>query len=333
MASTESGPSGRRRSGRVTRHRSAGLRIISVSMEEPAPGTAPEVHLREVADGLEACGHSVTRVWGSRSGRSGRLARVLAFQIGQLRPVLQADLVYVRWHVLLITHLLLARLLRRPYVLEVNGTDEDIALAHPGLRFMSKALRVLTRLQMAGAAHVIVVSPGLAEWVRDLTGGRVQVTTLPNGASSSLAAVRRCAQQPPYAVFVGELAPWQGLDTLLAARRSAAWPSYLDLVIVGSGTEERTVRSAADAGEVDYRGRLGRSEALELMAGATMSISVQTGRLARNRLGVTPLKIAESLMLGVPPIVSDLPGQADIVRSSPGGGVVPRTARIVLRVR
>ncbi len=156
------------------------------------------------------------------------------------------------------------------------------------------------------------------------------VTWLPNGAPDELVTLQRPPAQPPYAAFVGELASWQGLDTLLTARRSSAWPSGVRLVVVGSGREVDSVEQAAREGLVEYLGRLPHAQAREVMAGASVTISPQTARLARNRLGVTPLKVAESLMLGVPVVASRLRGQADIVQAAPGGHVVTPDAPIEL---
>jgi glycosyltransferase involved in cell wall biosynthesis len=279
------------------------------------------MHLREIADGLERLGHSVRRVWAPTSEAS-RLLRLVRFQTSQWRAVRAADVLYLRWHVLSPVHMLLARLLGVPYVLEVNGTSEDIVTAYPGLAKVRPALKWLTSLEFRGASHIIVVSPGLVTWARRMARDRTPVSYLPNGAPDALSERRRAPDSPPYAVFVGELAGWQGIDTLLRAAQSPQWPADLDLVVVGSGASAEAVAEASSSGRIRYKGRLGRNEAWDVLAGAVMSISPQTGRLARNRLGVTPLKVSESLMLGVPVVASDLPGQAELLNGAPSSVVV-----------
>lgn len=298
-----------------------GLRIASVSSEVPKPGSAAEMHLQEIANGLERNGNSVTRVWAA-DDRSTRVVRLVKFQLKNLLVLRSFDVVYFRWHVLGVPQYVMARVFGIPYVLEINGTHEDIVLAYPRLAPLTKVLGWLTAWEFRGASHIIAVSPGLGAWASDLSHHRVPVTWIPNGAPEALARRRADAAEPPYAVFVGGLAAWQGIDILLEARRSPAWPKDVQLVVVGSGLEESSVTHAAGQGLVDYRGQLDRSEAQKVMACAAVSISPQTARLSRNRLGVTPLKVAESLMLGVPVVVSDLPGQAEIVAGSPGGRVV-----------
>ncbi len=279
------------------------------------------MHLRQIADGLEREGHRVTRLW-CGPGTAPRLLRLVLFQLRTIRRLRDFDVLYFRWHPLGFLHYGAARLLRTPYVLEVNGSVDDLALAHRPVSPCLGMLRRTTGWSYRGAAHIIAVSPGLADWARDATRHRVPVTWLPNGAAEELGAQQRPPAQPPYAAFIGELATWQGLDTLLAARRSASWPVGVRLLVVGSGKEADLVEQAAREGLVEYLGRLPYGQARDVMAAATVTVSPQTARLARNRLGVTPLKVAESLMLGVPVIATRLPGQAEVVEASPGGHVI-----------
>jgi len=279
------------------------------------------MHLQQIADGLEREGHLVTRLW-CRPSRAPRLLRLVIFQLRTLRRLRDFDVLYFRWHPLGFLQYGAAKLMRVPYVLEVNGTEEDITLAYPRASRCLGLLRCTARRSFRGAAHVIAVSPGLADRARDATRDRVPVTWLANGAPEDLAAQQRPAASPPYAAFIGELAPWQGLDTLLGARRLESWPAEVGLVVVGTGTEAPAVVAAAREGLVEYLGRLPHDEAKRIMAEAVVTISPQTARYARNRLGVSPLKVAESLMLGVPVIASRLPGQDELVQGSPGGQVV-----------
>jgi len=292
-----------------------------VSSEAPTPGSAAEVHLQEIAVGLERNGNSVTRLWAADDS-SMRVVRLVKFQLKNLLVLRSFDVLYFRWHVLGVLQYMMARIFKVPYVLEINGTHEDIVLAHPHLSPFTKSLSRLTAWEFRGASHIIAVSPGLGAWASNLSNCTVPMTWIPNGAPEALARQRADAADPPYAVFVGRLATWQGIDTLLEARRSPAWPKDVPLVVVGSGLEEPSVRRAAAQGWVDYRGQLGRPEAQKVLASAAVSISPQTANVSRNRLGVTPLKVAESLMLGVPVVASRLPGQSEIVAGSPGGRVV-----------
>lgn len=291
------------------------LRVASIALSAPSPGTAAAVHLEAIAAAWESAGHTVERLWPSRNHGS-RTLQVLIAQLVLIPRLRRYDVLYVRWHVAGLLLSICARLSGVRTVLEVNGTHDDLLIAHRRLSFLERPLLLATRLEFRLATALVAVTPGLERWILELAPGS-RTMWRPNGAEGALRHRSRTAQAPPYAVFIGEFARWQGLSTLLGARTSPAWPSDLGLVLIGSGADEGLVEEAADRGLVTYHGRLPREEALPILAGASMSISPQTGSIRRNKYGVTPLKVAESLMLGVPVVASDLPGQREILVSSP----------------
>lgn len=284
--------------------------LLLCSVEAPRPGSAIEAHLVGLASALPAVCPALrveTLFRAVEVSRLGRLVAWLEIFAKVIWRAPRANIIYMRWHPLGFPLTLFFRMLRRPYALEVNGTLEDIQLAHPQTRFLNCLLRLTTRTQFAQAAHIFTVTPGLRDWIRNFGVRPEGVTVLANGAPSALRAHRRVQAHPPYAVFVGELAPWQGLLTLVEAARSEAWPRSLDLVIIGNGIEADTVRQAAeDLDHVTWLGRLPRDEARDILAGATISVSPQGFAAGRNRFGVSPIKVSESLLLGVPVVLSSL---------------------------
>lgn len=268
---------------------------------------------------MRAEGVHVRELW--REPGEGKLLRLLTFQARGLGVIRSCDVVYARWHVLDWAHVVMARMFRKPLVLEVNGTADDIVNQNPALRRFVRFLTWMSKHTLRAADHVIVVSPGLKTWV-ETQAPDLSITFLANGADAELAKHGRPKANPPYAVFVGELARHQGIDTLLAARDHADWPEGLSLVVIGDGALAGEVQAAADGITIDYRGRLAQAEAHDVLARASVSISPQSGRVPRNRYGVTPLKVSESLMLGTPVVASRLPGLETIVANSGAGAVV-----------
>lgn len=302
------------------------MRVLVLSAEAPRPGSAVEAHLLGICSGLQRSGAEVVRRW-PNSGLS-TLRRLLSAQLLATRGLRSFDVMYLRWHPFVFGPLLLACAASVPVVLEMNGTDQDLLLAHPGFRRVTRLVRSIVRWQLRRASAAVCVTPGLAGWVRTLAP-EVQVTWFPNGAAAELRD-RRTAPLG-YVAFVGELATWQGIDTVLAAAASAHWPSDVRLKIVGGGVLQDEVRAAAHSTEhIDYLGRRPRDEALEILAAATVSLSAQTARLTRNLTGVSPLKLAESLMVGVPVVVSALPGQTEIAHASRACLVVPADDPVLL---
>ncbi|MBX6323225.1 MAG: glycosyltransferase [Rhodospirillaceae bacterium] len=106
--------------------------------------------------------------------------------------------------------------------------------------------------------------------------------------------------------------------------REPAWPAGVGLVIVGGGAQQGRVEAAA-AGTpgIVYLGRLPHAEVPRAVAPALAAFVLIRRSDGRAGTGTSPLKLFEAMACGVPLVVSDLPGQADIVREAACGIVVP----------
>jgi glycosyltransferase involved in cell wall biosynthesis len=128
-------------------------------------------------------------------------------------------------------------------------------------------------------------------------------------------SAKRVGSEPrPYAVFVGALASWQGIDTVLDAVDGADWPPGVDLVVAGDGVErERVAVAALDNPHIRWLGSIPYMEAPALVSGSLVAL-VPMADVPRSNYGLSPLKLFEAMACGVPVVASDLPGLADIVR-------------------
>ncbi|WP_169532478.1 glycosyltransferase [Serinicoccus marinus] len=286
-----------------------------MATERLRPGSAAEVHFKAIAEGVSEQGTAWTRR--STSATRWPALRLVAAQLVHLRRAIWSDVCYVRWHPLDVWLLACRWILRVPYVLEVNGTQEDLYISHSSLRRFSRLMDSIVALQIREAAAVVAVSPGLRDWARGIKGRRKEpVGWAPNGAVVTVAPTEMV--HPPYVVYVGELAPWQGLELLLAAKESSCWPEGVALHVAGSGQMEPLLREAASQGQVVWHGRLPREDALGLLSRAAVSVSPQSKQFDRNLHMGRPLKIAESLLLGVPVVLTDFGADSRLVASLPG---------------
>src|SRR5262249_61861287 len=87
---------------------------------------------------------------------------------------------------------------------------------------------------------------------------------------------------------------------------------------------QNLVEDAARAGlPVRWLGYRPYEQIPGLIAGAIAGLIPMTNPLGRSSTGMNPLKLFETLACGIPAIVSELPGQADLVRQGRCGLVVP----------
>jgi glycosyltransferase involved in cell wall biosynthesis len=255
-----------------------------------------------------------------------KLKNYLAVQYSLFRRLHHIDALYIRCHPAALIAVALARLFRVPTVLEINGAFDDVVLAYPAMRRVFPLLKAALRLTLKSGTALVAVTEGLRNWALGQAGNK-PAFVVPNGVNTEL--FRPGARQNPvvvgdYAVFVGTLTRWQGLDTLIEAITQPSWPPQLKLVIVGDGAERARVENAARRiPTLVYAGRKPQTEVAAIIASSVAGLSIQNNMMNRSDKGLCPLKVFETLACGVPAIVSDFPGQADVVRQHRCGLVIP----------
>jgi glycosyltransferase involved in cell wall biosynthesis len=299
----------------------AGTRVTLVWLEGAAESAAAGVHLDGTLRRLAALGIEVDRVVAQRGrsgGRIGRLARLLLDSVRQ--P--SRGLVVARWHPFVLPALVAARLRGGASVVCAQGVLAEVEAVHPWIG-RSRLMRWIALRPLVIADRVLAPSTGIARWVVEVTGRPAhEVTLLENGADVGLfAAARRAPEQPPYAVFVGNLAPWQGVGDLVDAVRRPGWPEGLRLVVVGDGVgREKVVAGHADG--IEWRGTLDRADVARVLGGATLAFATR-GAVAASERGTSPFKVIEAAAAGLPVVATDVPGQAEVVHDLGNGVVVP----------
>jgi len=308
-------------------------RLAYLSLEAPRVGQASHVHVSEIIAGLERRGWSVLLYRPSYTDRvvkPGTLRRLLEYALVQLRMWVgrrRGTAIYIRAHPMAFPTALSAFLFRVPLVQEVNGTYEDIFVTYPWLMPFRRLLEALQRRQYRWADHLLPVTRELADWLRR-EAGHGRITVIPNGANTIL--FRPQAPRPveapeaPYAVFFGGLARWHGVETMLAAVAHADWPAGVVLTVIGDGREGPRVREAAARNPaVVFAGYRPYAEVPGWVAGALCGLVPISDPGGRSRTGLYPLKLFETLACGIPVVVTDFPGQADLVRDHGCGLVIP----------
>ncbi|WP_338087949.1 glycosyltransferase family 4 protein [Nocardioides lijunqiniae] len=254
----------------------------------------------------------------------GRLWAMTKLQLKILPRLRSVDVVYVRWHFMSVLVVVASRLLNRPVVIEVNGNFDDAYVAWPTLRRVAVVVEASSRWQLRLATGTICVTEELATWVRQ-QGCRGALEVITNGADTErfrpgLNRSRLVGEDLDYVVFFGALSKWQGIPSIIESARDVHWPDGLHLVIAGDGADRDIVcAAAASLDHVHYLGSVDYSDVAPLVANAVASLIVKEGEFST---GLMPLKLFESLASGVPVIVTDYPGIANVVRSTDAGFVV-----------
>jgi glycosyltransferase involved in cell wall biosynthesis len=306
--------------------------LAYLCLQATREGQASHAHVHEIIAGLERRRWKVSLFEPSyaRAVRPpGVLRRLVAFtsiQMKCIRAASRADIVYVRAHFAALPTAAWALWRHKPIVQELNGTYDDVYLAWPGFKMLRPLLVSAQRRQIRSATLVIAVTEGLATWAQREAKAH-HVATVPNGANTDLFTPDGPLARdlpPRFVCFVGGLARWQGVDVMLEATRDPQWPAGVPLVIVGDGACAAEVRAAAkESDRISYLGPVPYRSVPSIVRGATAMLSVQPSLRRTTTGGIHPLKVFEALACAVPVIVTDHPGQADLVRAEGCGWIVP----------
>jgi len=209
------------------------------------------------------------------------------------RAAVDADLVHAHW----LPSGVVAMATRKPFVVQVWGTDVELARRTPAL-----ARRVLRRARL-----VIAPSTALADEARRL--GAEDVRIIPSGVE--LPAEVGQEAEPPEILYAGRLSPEKGVRELVAAADG------LPLVVVGDGPLRAEVPGAL--------GFLPHDQLEERYSRA----AVVACPSHREGFGVV---CAEAMAHGRPVVAGDVGGLRDLVVNEETGLLVPPGDVAALRV-
>jgi len=219
-------------------------------------------------------------------------AMVAAFRRAAARAARDADLVHAHW----LPAGAIALTLRRPYVVQVWGTDVELARRTPWL----------ARPVLRSARRVVAASSWLAEAARSL--GARDVAVIPSGVD--VPEVVEPEAEPPEVLYAGRLSPEKGVEELLAATEG------MRLVVAGDGPLRDRVPAAL--GFVPH-------DELERLYGRAAVVACPS---RREGFGVV---CAEAMAHGRPVVASAVGGLLDLVADGETGLLVPPGQPAALR--
>ncbi|UCE73458.1 MAG: glycosyltransferase family 4 protein, partial [Methanomassiliicoccales archaeon] len=233
----------------------------------------------------------------------------------------------------------LHKLLKIPYAVEINAIveDERVLLTGEGDNTSFKGFRKNMRTRFFHeAALVIAVTPGIKEHLQTLYNiPKERIAVVPNGANTELfkpmeraECIKELELNPDkrYICFTGNLAPWQGLISMIEAM-----PIILEeernavFLVVGGGKEKETLEKRTGelklgnnilfAGWVDYE------KVPEYISACDICVAPLAE--GREKSGSSAIKIYEYLACGKPVVASDVPF-LDFLEKENCGLLVPK---------
>ncbi len=185
--------------------------------------------------------------------------------------------------------------------------------------------------------RIIAVTPGIKanlEKIYNIPGEKIVVVS--NGANTSLfkpLEQETCRKELgldleiPYICFVGNLAPWQGVEYLVMSAPSilSRFPECRFLIVGDGAMKDDLLKLCSKLGVEDrfiFTGVIAYDRVpLYINASDTCTAPFIFARNAK--IGLSPLKLYEYMACGKPVVASNISGVSDVLEASGGGIPVP----------
>ncbi|MBF0673474.1 MAG: glycosyltransferase family 4 protein [Salinibacterium sp.] len=212
---------------------------------------------------------------------------------------------------------------RRPYVYDAADVWSDAAAMATRSRFVLSALRAVEVWAWRGAKHVVTISEGVRERMRQL-GSESDTSVL--GFGVDLTAFDYAPMAPggdgaPYFVYAGTYSEWHGADIFVDAfaRFRAAHPDFR-MIFVGNGSEKANLEAkAAELGlgqSVQFLDAVAPEELSSVLAGAQASLASLKPGQGYDYAFTT--KLYSSVAAGCPVIFTGVGPTASFIRDHVG---------------
>ena len=210
-------------------------------------------------------------------------------------------------------------------VCEVNGVDSiELKYHYPALRanpLLIEKLRAQERLAFETADVIITPSLVTKRYIAHQGVGEEKVTVIPNGVDAALfhASPLTTHHSPLTVLYLGTLAPWQGVDFLLDALKLVIAQKPMRLQILGVGRREwrkaleKRVRKLGLTEHVEFLPPIPHEQVPALIHAANICVAPLAPTERNIVQGCCPVKIFEYMACGKPIVAANLPVVREIL--------------------
>ena len=244
---------------------------------------------------------------------------VLFFYLIYYRTKIKPDVIYARHYGLPFSQLIISNLFRIPYIVEINGLAmEEMKLSNRSKLNVCIA-KLSEKLNYRHAKKIVAVTQGVKKGIIELYDlPDEKIIVIENGANIDLfkpidkkkaKKELNFDQDANYICFVGNLAPWQGVEFLIQSAPLILKESpYTKFLIIGEGQmKEELVELADKTGVSDkfiFTGVVPYEEVPKYINASDVCV-VPKKPLGS---GYSPLKLYEYMACGEPIVASKISG-------------------------
>ncbi|MCK4735512.1 MAG: glycosyltransferase family 4 protein [Methanophagales archaeon] len=257
----------------------------------------------------------------------------LLYQIKHRKP----DVIHSRISLFTISPMILSKLIRVPYIVEINGLLIGEQKLSNTSRLIIQISKVIERFNYKHATKLVAVTQGIKEGIMELYNiPDEKIVVIENGANTDLfkpmdiSKARKGLkfdQDANYICFVGHLVPWQGVEYLIqSAPLILKEIANLRFLIVGDGPKKKELVELAEktgvSDDLIFTGAVPYEEVPKYINASDVCVAPFI-RARNERIGLSPLKIYEYLACEKSIVSSRIPNLEFIEEQNAGILVEP----------
>lgn len=250
----------------------------------------------------------------------------------------KCEVLYVRHGISTLSGLLISKLKRVPIVIEINGiiADEEVIGRRRGGGLLRNLFFKLDKIACKGSTKIVAVTEGLRRFLvslYDMPSNKIVV--VPNGVNANLFKLlneKMCKRKlnldlnAKYVGFIGNLAPWQGVEYLIrAATQVLKKVPEARFLIVGDGIMMPNILQMIDTYNLNdkfvFAGRVTHNEIPEYINACDVCVAPFT-KIRNEKIGLSPLKLYEYLACERAVVASNISGVGDFLQMNNCGIIV-----------
>ena len=217
------------------------------------------------------------------------------------------EVIYVRLTNVQLFSTLMLRVLKKRYIIEVNG----LAL-EDNQSSKSSILRTLTsklneKILVKYASHIICVSEGIKRTIETRYRPQAPISVITNGVGNQFFKKQPSAKKAKKKltiIYVGTFTPWDGAREIISLAKHF---SHVDFLLVGDGGQRKYLESIAP-GNVLFKGWVNYIDLPNVYAAADAAIVLYESQRHLN-VTLSSLKTLEYVASKLPVFSTDVPGQ------------------------
>lgn len=243
------------------------------------------------------------------------------------------DWIYERQSGFSFSPLIISWFLKIPYFTEVNGLLIDESRIIGTSKWIISIKKVNERLSYAQAKKIIAVTQGVKEGIKLLYNiPDDKIVVVENGANIELFKQKdqkeakeklNLDQKCNYICFIGNLAPWQGVEYLIQSAPLVINEILnVKFLIIGDGLMKKNLMELAEKTGVFnkfiFTGTVPYEEVTNYINASDICVAPFI-RSRNEKIGLSPLKLYEYMACGKPVVASNILGVGDILEHEKTG--------------